>query len=136
MSSKRKNGNRKKWRQGVNGKRERNWTDLETDAFCEILADGEYSFSITLETKALKKQANREVFEEIQRQLKTAILDPDFIEENKKFFEDAQLKNFNISVEKLRNNLSTNLHIANLTSPNVNLARPIVDVTDHRPNSQ
>ena len=91
MSSKRKNGNGKKWRQGVNAKRERNWTDLETDAFCEILADGEYSFSITLETKALKKQANREVFEEIQRHLKTAIPDPDFIEENKKFFEDGQL---------------------------------------------
>ena len=54
--------------------------DLETDAFCEILADGEYSFSITLEKKALKKQANKEVLEEIQGYFKTAILDLNFIE--------------------------------------------------------
>ena len=46
----------KKWRQNQAqaAKRERNWTDMETEAFCEILADGEYSFATTLETMALK----------------------------------------------------------------------------------
>ena len=41
---------------------------------------------------------NREVFEEIQGHLKNVIFDPDFIEENKKFFEDAQLTDLDISV--------------------------------------
>ena len=50
----------KKWRQDQQAaKRERNWTDLETEALCEILADAEFSFSVTLETMALKKQNNR-----------------------------------------------------------------------------
>ena len=59
-------------------KRERNWTDLETEAFCDILADPEFSFSTTLETKVLKKQANKEVFEEIRIHLKTSSEDPGF----------------------------------------------------------
>ena len=48
----------------------RNWTEKETEAFCYVLADGEFDFALTLETKALKKQANKEVFEGIQSQLK------------------------------------------------------------------
>ena len=74
MPPKRKAGNGKKRRQDTlnNAKRDRNWTDLETEAFCEILADPKFSFSTTLETKALKKQANKEVLEEIQRLLKTS----------------------------------------------------------------
>lgn len=58
---KRKTEKGKKWRQDLQNaaKRERNWTDMETEVFCEMLADAEFSFSTTLETKALKKQANR-----------------------------------------------------------------------------
>ena len=84
MPPKRKAGNGKKRRQDTlnNAKRDRNWTDLETEAFCEILADPKFSFSTTLETKALKKQANKEVLEEIQRHLKTSFEDPGFLEEN------------------------------------------------------
>ena len=48
----------------------RNWTEKETEAFCYVLADGEFDFALTLETKALKKQANKEVFEGILSQLK------------------------------------------------------------------
>ena len=90
----------KKWRQNQAqaAKRERNWTDLETEAFCEILADGEYSFSITLETMALKKQKNREVFEQIQNHLKTALADPAFVEENSTFFVEGQME-LDISIE-------------------------------------
>ena len=94
----------KKWRQDQQAaKRERNWTDLETEALCEILADAEFSFSVTLETMALKKQKNREVFEEIQKHLKTAFNDPDFVEENSTYFEEAQQKQLDITIDKLRN---------------------------------
>ena len=68
-----KKGGGKKFRQGV--ARERNWTDLETQVFCTILADPEFSFSYTLESRALKKQANKEIFEDIMSQLKTAFED-------------------------------------------------------------
>ena len=90
----------KKWRQNQAqaAKSERNWADLETEAFCEILADGEYSFSITLETMALKKQKNREVFEQIQNHLKTALADPAFVEENSTFFKEGQME-LDISIE-------------------------------------
>ena len=56
------------------------------------LADGEFSFSITLETMALKKQKSREVFEEIQKHLKTALADPAFVQENSTFFEQGQME--------------------------------------------
>ena len=93
MPPKRKLGNGKKWPQDhLNAKRERNWTDLETEAFCDILADPEFSFSTTLETKALKKQPNKEVFEEIRRHLKTSFEDPGFLEENQTYFDEAQQK--------------------------------------------
>ena len=102
---KRKTEKGNKWRQDLRNaaKRERNWTDMETEVFCEMLADAEFSFSTTLETKALKKQANREVFEEIQKHLKTAFDDPEFVEENSTYFEEAQQKDLDISTEKLRN---------------------------------
>ena len=105
MPPKEKSKYGKKWRHDQNqaAKRERNWTDLETEAFCEILVDGEFSFSVTLETMALKKQKNREVFEDIQKHLKTAFDDPAFVEENSTYFEESQQKELDISIEKLRN---------------------------------
>ena len=75
----------------------RNWTEKETEAFCYVLADGEFDFDLTLETKALKKQANKEVFEGIQSQLKISLNDPEFYDED---FEDSEL---DISIPKLRN---------------------------------
>ena len=75
----------------------RNWTEKETEAFCYVLADGEFDFALTLETKALKKQANKEVFEGIQSQLKISLNDPEFYDED---FEDSEL---DISITKLRN---------------------------------
>ena len=48
----------------------RNWTAPETGAFCEILVDQVFNFAETLETKALKKSANKEVFEAIQSEFK------------------------------------------------------------------
>ena len=60
----------------------RNWTEKETEAFCYVLADGEFDFALTLETKALKKQANKEVFEGIQSQLKISLNDPEIYDED------------------------------------------------------
>ena len=60
-------GRGKKFRSTEIKPRERNWTDHETEAYCTVLADAEFSFAMTLESKALKKQKNKEVFEEIQK---------------------------------------------------------------------
>ena len=49
-------GKGKTWRKNLGEKRERNWTDLETETLCTVLADGEFQFALTLETMALKKQ--------------------------------------------------------------------------------
>ena len=47
----------------------RNWTDGETEMFCTLLVDTELNFCATLETKALKKSSNTEVFESLQKEL-------------------------------------------------------------------
>ena len=62
-STKNKTDTGKKWRAGqkTQDHRERNWTDLEVELFRSILRDAEYKYALTLESKALKKQANKEV---------------------------------------------------------------------------
>ena len=92
----------KKFRQ-QNIKRERNWTEKETELICEILSDPVERFAFTLELRALKKQANKEVFEEIQNQVRVALLDPDFIKENQAYADDVDGKPLDISIPKLRN---------------------------------
>ena len=125
-------------------KRERNWTDLETEAFCDILADPEFSFSTTLETKVLKKQANKGSFWRNSKTFEN-FLWGSRVSRHRTYFDEAPQKE--LSIDKLRNKyhdlkkssrqiVDTNLHISDLTSPNLNLTRPIVDLTDHRPNSQ
>ena len=77
-----KNSSRKKWRAGANkGSRDRNWTNLETDAYASILGDGESNYALTLETKALKKKSNKEVFEAILAEFNGALVDSEFREE-------------------------------------------------------
>ena len=80
-------------------KRERNWTDIKTEAFSGILVDGGFSFSSSLVSMALAKQKKRDVFEAIQKQLKIAFDDPAFIEENSAYFAQTER---DISIEKLR----------------------------------
>ena len=46
-------------------KKGRNWTEQEQELFCQILADPERCFAVTLETKALKKNSNKEVLDSI-----------------------------------------------------------------------
>ena len=47
----------------------RNWTEKETEAFCYVLADGEFDFALTLETKALKGILTDFVFRRIGREV-------------------------------------------------------------------
>ena len=80
--SKSKTNPGKKFHAGVNkASRDRNWTNLETDAYASILADRESNCALTLETKALKKKSNKEVFEAILADLNVALADSEFREE-------------------------------------------------------
>ena len=60
----------------------RNWTPIETNQFCSILADPLNQFMITLERKELKKVSTKVVFEEV-------------LEELKKSFQEEPLKSLN-----------------------------------------
>ena len=83
----------------------RNWSDIETETFCRILADSDNNFCFTLETKALKKTANKEVFESIQKEFKISLLEKDFLDENRLYFnvgEDGSIPDLDISITKLR----------------------------------
>ena len=60
----------------------RNWTSIETNQFCSILADPLNQFMITLERKELKKVSTKVVFEEV-------------LEELKKSFQEEPLKSLN-----------------------------------------
>ena len=93
----------KKFRAGVNkGSRDRNWTNLETDAYTSILADGETNYALTLETKALKRKSNKEVFEAILTDFNVALADSEFCKENKLHFPEESMIDLDISVDKLR----------------------------------
>ena len=60
----------------------RNWTSIETNQLCSILADSLNQFMITLERKELKKVSTKVVFEEV-------------LEELKKSFQEEPLKSLN-----------------------------------------
>ena len=99
--SKSKTNPGKKFRAGVNkASRDRNWTNLETDAYTSILADGETNYALTFETKALKSKSNKEVFEAIVKDFNVAFADSEFREENKLHFPEESMIDLDISVEK------------------------------------
>ena len=101
--SKSKTNPGKKFRAGVNkASRDRNWTNLETDAYASILADGESNYALTLETKALKKKSNKEVFEAILMDFNVALADSEFREKNKLQFPEESMIDLDISVDRLR----------------------------------
>ena len=59
-------------------KNARRWTDVELDAYADVLADAENSFAATLDKLALKKSSSNEVFEHIQKELATEMETEDF----------------------------------------------------------
>ena len=63
--------------------KQRNWTKDETELFTEILADPDQKFLDTLERKALKKEKNRELFEEMKAIFDVELFNPDFVEKNR-----------------------------------------------------
>ena len=80
-------------------KKGRIWTPLELETFCQILADPALNYAHTLETKALKKSANKEVFESTKSTFLEAIQDPSFKEENG----SEEHPELDLSIPKLRN---------------------------------
>ena len=59
-----KEESKKKSKEPKNAQR---WTDVELDAYADVLADPENSFAASLDKLALKKSCNDEVFEHIQK---------------------------------------------------------------------
>ena len=82
-------------------KNARRWTDVELDAYADVLADPENSFAAILDKLALKKSSNNEVFEHIQKELAAKMGTEDFQSRNNDCFESTPTK-LDISIEKLR----------------------------------
>ena len=77
------------------------WTDVELDAYADVLADPENSFATTLEKLALKKSSNNEVFEYIQKELAAEMQAEDFQSRNNDYFKSTPTR-LDISIEKLQ----------------------------------
>ena len=84
-----------------NQKNPLSWTDVELDAYANVLADSENSFAATLDKLALKKSSNNEVFELIQKDLAAEMGTEDFQSRNNNCFKSTSTK-LDISIEKLR----------------------------------
>ena len=62
-------------------KKERTWTETELKYLALVLADVKNQFAVRLETLALKKSANNDLFEDISKVFQSCLLFIDFIEE-------------------------------------------------------
>ena len=67
-------------------KKARNWTKEETELFARVIADPCADYINTLEKKALKKEANAEVFESILADFQRELEDENFIYEHERIF--------------------------------------------------
>ena len=65
-------------------KKERVWLETELKYFAIVLADDKKQYAFRLETLALKKSANNEVFKDIAKDLETYLQSNEFIEENER----------------------------------------------------
>ena len=73
-------------------KNARRWTDVELDAYADVLADPENSFASTLDKLALKNSSNNKVFEHIQKELAAEMETGDFQSRNNDCFESTTTK--------------------------------------------
>ena len=78
----------------------RNWTAEETNLFCSILADPVTKFMVTLERKALKKAATKEVFEIILEDLKTVFMEERFKTLNENLLKGKESVNLDMKTPK------------------------------------
>ena len=84
-------------------KNTRRWTELEINVYADVLANPENSFAIALEKLALKKSANNEVFEHIQKLFQAELDKDDFKEKNSELLKNLkEPTKLNTSIEKLR----------------------------------
>ena len=84
-------------------KNARRWTDLELSVYADVLADPENSFAVSLEKLALKKSANNEVFEHIQKHFIAEMEKEDTKERNSELLKDIKgTTKLDFSIEKLR----------------------------------
>lgn len=87
-------------------KKSRNWTETELKYFCLVLADKELEYAHQLDSLALKKSANRKIFEDLKAKLEEHFQSEEFKVENEQ--EKRKLKSkykdvaLDISPEKLR----------------------------------
>ena len=85
----------------------RPWTETELKYFAIVLADEKNEFGYKLDTLALKKTANKGVFEEIKMALEELMSSEEFKEENEREHAGSKSKKdltpLKIDVEKLRN---------------------------------
>ena len=65
-------------------KKARNWTKEEIELFARVIADSCTDYINSLEKKALKKEANTEVFESILADSQRELEDENFIHENER----------------------------------------------------
>ena len=65
-------------------KKERVWSETELKYFAIVLTDDKKRYAVRLETIALKKSANNEVFDDIAQDFKTCLHSNEFIEENER----------------------------------------------------
>ena len=73
-------------------KNARRWTDVELDAYADVLADPENSFAATLDKLVLKKSSNNDVFEHIQKELAAEMETKDFQSRNNDYFKSTLTK--------------------------------------------
>ncbi|CAH3124184.1 unnamed protein product, partial [Pocillopora meandrina] len=86
--------------------RSRPWTETELKYFALVLADETNEFAYKLDTLALKKTANKPVFEDIKKASEERISSEEFKEENDREHRQSKSKkaltHLRIDVEKLR----------------------------------
>ena len=82
------------------------WTKTELKYFALVLVDEKNEFAHRLDTLALKKTANKKVFEDISTELEEIMSGEDFIEENRRECRSSKSKKelspLNIEAERLR----------------------------------
>ena len=65
-------------------KKERVWTNAEMKYITLVLAEEKKQYTVRLETLALKKSSNNQVFEEISKDFEKLLLSEEFREENER----------------------------------------------------
>ena len=73
-------------------KKSRQWTETELKYFALVLVDEKTEFAYKLDTLALKKTANKSVFEDISVELMKVMSGTDFKEENQRELHSSKFK--------------------------------------------